>query len=69
MTTAVAMAGAKASRARLFIVLMLFFVTTINFANRATLSIAGSRLSKEMHLDPVALGYIFSAFGWSCVAA
>jgi ACS family glucarate transporter-like MFS transporter len=49
------------------IVAMLFFVTTINYADRATLSIAGPALSKELGLDPVTMGYVFSAFGWSYV--
>jgi ACS family glucarate transporter-like MFS transporter len=49
------------------IVVMLFFVTTINYADRATLSIAGPALSKELGLDPVTMGYVFSAFGWSYV--
>ncbi|MCC2113976.1 MAG: MFS transporter, partial [Hyphomicrobiales bacterium] len=31
--------------------------------------IAGPALSKELKLDPVAMGYIFSAFGWSYVVA
>jgi ACS family glucarate transporter-like MFS transporter len=48
---------------------MLFLVTTVNYADRATLSIAGSALSKELSLDPVAMGYVFSAFGWSYVIA
>jgi ACS family glucarate transporter-like MFS transporter len=48
---------------------MLFFVTIVNYADRATLSIAGPALSKELHLDPIAMGYIFSAFGWSYVVA
>src|SRR4051794_22326398 len=61
--------SAKRTRVRLFIVLMLFLVTTINYADRATLSIAGTALSKELRLDPVALGYVFSAFSWSYVAA
>lgn len=59
----------KRSRVRLLIVAMLFFATTINYADRATLSIAGPSLSKELGLDPVAMGYVFSAFGWSYVAA
>jgi ACS family glucarate transporter-like MFS transporter len=57
------------SRVRLFIVTMLFLVTTVNYADRATLSIAGPALSKELQLDPVAMGYVFSAFGWSYVIA
>jgi MFS transporter, ACS family, glucarate transporter len=69
MTVTTAVAEAKRSRVRIFIVLMLFLVTTVNYADRATLSIAGTALSKELHLDPVALGYVFSAFGWSYVAA
>jgi MFS transporter, ACS family, glucarate transporter len=69
MTVVTAVAEAKRSRVRIFIVLMLFLVTTVNYADRATLSIAGSALSKELHLDPIALGYVFSAFGWSYVAA
>lgn len=62
-------ADVRRSRVRLFIVTMLFLVTTVNYADRATLSIAGPALSKELHLDPVAMGWIFSAFGWSYVAA
>ncbi len=69
MTLAIATAEAKRSRVRIFVVLMLFLVTTVNYADRATLSIAGSALSKELHLDPIALGYVFSAFSWSYVAA
>jgi ACS family glucarate transporter-like MFS transporter len=46
---------------------MLFTATMINYADRAALSIAGSSLSKDLHLDPVAMGYIFSAFAWSYV--
>src|ERR1700742_3522720 len=69
MSAVVSVAEAKRSRVRLFIVTMLFLVTTVNYADRATLSIAGATLSKEMHLDPIAMGYIFSAFGWSYVVA
>src|SRR5579872_469730 len=69
MSAVVSATDAKRSRVRLFIVTMLFLVTTVNYADRATLSIAGSALSKELHLDPVALGYVFSAFGWSYVIA
>src|SRR5579859_45195 len=65
----VSAAEARRSRVRLFIVTMLFLVTTVNYADRATLSIAGPALSKELHLDPIAMGYVFSAFGWSYVLA
>jgi ACS family glucarate transporter-like MFS transporter len=49
------------------IVWLLFVATTVNYADRATLSIAGSALAKDLRLDPVAMGYIFSAFGWAYV--
>jgi MFS transporter, ACS family, glucarate transporter len=69
MSAIVTTAELRRSRVRLFIVTMLFLVTTVNYADRATLSIAGPSLAKELHLDPVAMGYVFSAFGWSYVLA
>jgi MFS transporter, ACS family, glucarate transporter len=48
---------------------MLFAVTTINFADRATISIAGPEIRKTLALSPVQMGYIFSAFAWSYVVA
>src|SRR6201993_4116520 len=69
MSAVVSVAEAGRSRVRLFIVTMLFLVTTVNYADRATLSIAGPALSKELGLDPIAMGYVFSAFGWSYVVA
>ncbi|CCE01785.1 MFS transporter [Bradyrhizobium sp. STM 3809] len=69
MSAIVTAAELRRSRVRLFIVTMLFLVTTVNYADRATLSIAGPALAKDLHLDPVAMGYVFSAFGWSYVLA
>jgi ACS family glucarate transporter-like MFS transporter len=48
---------------------MLFIVTTINYADRATISIAGPEVKKALGLSPVEMGYIFSAFAWSYVVA
>lgn len=59
--------AAKPTRVRYLILLMLFLVTTINFADRATISIAGSSIQKEFGIDAITLGYIFSAFGWAYV--
>lgn len=47
------------SRVRFMILAMLFIVTTINYADRATISIAGSAMQKELGIDAVSLGYIF----------
>jgi MFS transporter, ACS family, glucarate transporter len=55
------------SHVRYLIVFMLFLTTTVNYADRATLSIVGTSLSKDLHLDPVALGYLLSAFSWAYV--
>lgn len=72
-TTAALAAGAasttRASRVRYGILAMLFFVTTINYADRATLSITGPALREEFGFDAVQMGYIFSAFSWAYVAA
>src|ERR1700748_3529281 len=69
MSAVVSATDVRRSRVRLFIVTMLFLVTTVNYADRATLSIAGAALAKELSLNPIALGYVFSAFGWSYVIA
>ncbi|VXC69839.1 putative D-glucarate transporter [Burkholderia sp. 8Y] len=57
------------SKARFLIVFMLFLVTTINYADRATISIAGSSIQKALHISPVEMGYIFSSFAWAYVIA
>jgi len=46
---------------------MLFIITTLNYADRATISIAGPEIKKAFEMSPVAMGYIFSAFAWSYV--
>jgi len=71
-TTLPPMTASKASamtRVRYAIVAMLFLVTAINYADRATLSIAGTALSRQFGISAVTMGYIFSAFGWSYVIA
>ena len=60
-------AGQARTRVRYGVVAMLFVASTINYADRATLSIAGTPIATELGLDPVAMGYVFSAFGWAYV--
>lgn len=67
--TATTTATASSGRVRYQIILMIFAVTVINYADRAIVSIVGAPLSKDLDISPVALGYIFSAFSWSYVAA
>ncbi len=50
----------KRTNARYWIVVMLFIVTSFNYGDRATLSIAGSEMAKDIGLDPVGMGYVFS---------
>ncbi|MEK4966898.1 MFS transporter [Cytobacillus sp. FSL R7-0696] len=57
----------KKTKARWLIVLMIFIVTVINYADRATLSIAGPALSSDLGINSVMMGYLFSAFAWSYV--
>ncbi|WP_020657059.1 MFS transporter [Massilia niastensis] len=61
--------GAKATRVRWTILAMLFLITTINYADRATISIAGPELKKMLGLTTVEMGFVFSAFAWSYVLA
>ncbi len=57
----------RRTRVRWLIIATLFIITTINYADRATFSIAGQSASKELGLDAVAMGYIMSAFAWAYV--
>jgi ACS family glucarate transporter-like MFS transporter len=57
------------TRVRWMILLILFVVTTINYADRASLSIAGNAMQKALGMSPVAMGYVFSAFAWAYVIA
>ena len=47
---------------RYWVIGTLFLLTTINYASRATLSIAGEPLSQELGVTPLQMGYLFSAF-------
>lgn len=66
MTAATASRDARGN-VRFLILGLIFFLTVISYADRAVISIAGPSLSDELGLSPVAVGYIFSAFGWSYV--
>ena len=56
------------TRARYQILAVLFLITAINHADRATLSIVGTALSADLGLDAVTLGYLLSAFSVTYVA-
>ncbi|HEX7981039.1 MAG TPA: MFS transporter, partial [Gemmatimonadaceae bacterium] len=48
---------------------LLWVATTINYVDRSNLSIVAPFLSKELGLDPVQMGLLFSAFAWSYAIA
>ncbi|WP_109446646.1 MFS transporter [Azospirillum sp. TSH64] len=64
---AAAQPAAKRTNVRYLILAMLFLVTVINYADRATLSITGPVISKELGISAAEMGFIFSAFGWAYV--
>jgi ACS family glucarate transporter-like MFS transporter len=63
--SAAPVAVAKVGHFRYYILGLIFFVTVLNYADRATLSIAGTFVAKDLGLTPAALGIVFSAFGWA----
>ncbi|WP_018606155.1 MFS transporter [Uliginosibacterium gangwonense] len=69
METSTAMLAQKKTNVRWMIVAVLFMITAINYADRATISLAGPEMAKELKFNSVTMGYIFSAFGWSYVIA
>jgi ACS family glucarate transporter-like MFS transporter len=60
---------APRTRVRYLIVFILFLLTSLNYADRATLSIVGTMVSQDLKLDAVTMGYLFSAFAWAYVLA
>ncbi|AZQ54860.1 MFS transporter [Burkholderia cenocepacia] len=63
--TAAAAPTTLPSRKRLLILALLFVTVVINYLDRSNLSIAAPALFKELHIDPVRAGLVFSAFGWT----
>jgi ACS family glucarate transporter-like MFS transporter len=60
---------ARRTRARFLILLILFIVTTISYADRATLAMTGPAVAKQLGLSPVMMGYVLSSFAIAYVIA
>jgi ACS family D-galactonate transporter-like MFS transporter len=55
----------KATHARFTILLLLFIGTAINYLDRTNMAVSASSIQKDMGLNSVTIGLIFSAFGWT----
>jgi ACS family D-galactonate transporter-like MFS transporter len=55
----------RATRVRYSILAAVFVTVVINYMDRTNISVAGSFISRELKLDSVKMGYIFSAFSWT----
>jgi ACS family glucarate transporter-like MFS transporter len=64
---ATALAAERPTHVRHRIIALIFLITSINYADRATFSIAGNAASGELGLSPVQTGFILSAFAWAYV--
>jgi MFS family permease len=49
---------------RLWVLVLLFTLTTINYTDRVALSVAAKPISGEFGLSPIQMGYLFSSFLW-----
>jgi len=52
----------KKTHVRYLILFLIFIVTTFNYVDRATLSIAAPAMRKELGFDAITMGFAFSAF-------
>jgi MFS transporter, ACS family, glucarate transporter len=59
----------RTSHVRYLILLVLFVITAISYADRATLSMTGPAIAKQLGMSPVAMGYALSSFAFAYVLA
>jgi MFS transporter, ACS family, D-galactonate transporter len=57
--------AAQSSRFRFGILAFVFLNVVINYMDRSNISVAGPAIAKDLHLNSVEMGVIFSAFGWT----
>lgn len=53
------------TRTRFVIMALLFLTVVINYLDRSNLSVAAPQLGKDLGIDTIKMGVVFSAFGWS----
>jgi ACS family glucarate transporter-like MFS transporter len=59
--------GRNKSHTRFLVLGLIFFITVVNYADRSSMSIAGTDMTKELGMTSVQLGFVFSAFSWAYV--
>lgn len=57
----------RQTRVRYLIVSILFAVSCFSYGDRVALSIAGAAMAKDIQMDPLKMGYLFSGFSWAYV--
>ena len=62
---AVTSASLKRTSVRWKIFLLMLFLITINYIDRASLSVAMPLIAREFNLDPATQGLILSSFFWT----
>ncbi|MBB2177197.1 MFS transporter [Gluconacetobacter johannae] len=55
-------------RLRWIMVILCFAATTINYIDRATVSVAAPFIARDLHLGPAVLGVVLSGFFWTYAA-
>jgi ACS family D-galactonate transporter-like MFS transporter len=60
---------ARPTRARFAVLALVSAATILNYLDRSVMSVAAKPMTSELHISPVMLGVIFSAFSWTYAAA
>jgi MFS transporter, ACS family, D-galactonate transporter len=60
---------ARPSNARLTVAGLITIGTMLNYLDRAVLGVAAPSMTRELAIDPVLMGLVFSAFSWTYAAA
>jgi ACS family glucarate transporter-like MFS transporter len=61
------MSDSKQTHVRYSIIAVLFIVSCVSYGDRVALSIAATGMSKDIAMDALKMGYLFSAFSWAYV--
>jgi MFS transporter, ACS family, glucarate transporter len=61
------MPDGKQTHVRYLVISILFVVSCFSYGDRVTLSLAGTAMAKDISIDPLKLGSLFSGFSWAYV--